>query len=677
MRQRLILSISFLIVLSFVKAQELPSSTVQQLESLAELSENETEDDTFLQQLTFYKNRPLNLNEAGADDLQVFPFLTALHIQNFLAYRRVAGELISIYELQSIPAWDLLTIRKLLPFVTVLQRVNLSNSLRQRFKGGEHYLLFRTSRVLEKAKGYDPSLNDPYLGNRDHLLLRYQYKRGNLLQYGFTADKDAGEEFFRGGQSKGFDFYSAHVFVRNLGSIKAIAVGDFSVNLGQGLVQWQSLAFLRGAEVASIKRMAPVLKPYSAAGEFNFNRGAGMTIQKGRTEATVFASIRKIDANMAFDTTGQKIITSFLSSGLHRTVSEMAKKSNTEQTSLGGNISWKHKMLHLGFNAVYHSFSQPVQKRSEPYNLFALTGSSALNMSTDYSFTFKNLHFFGEAAVDKDYNMAILNGALASLDPKVDVSLLHRYYKKDYVTVYGNAFSENTLPANESGLYFGLRLRPSEKVNLNAYSDIYQFPWLKYRTDAPSVGRDFLVQLSYQPSKQMEVYTRYRNERKAINARGDGPGTNEVSARLKQQWRAHITYNISRRLTWQSRMEVAWYDQGGPNEEEGFLFFTGASYKAGNRLSANGRVVFFETTGFNSRIYTYENDVLYSFSTPFYNGSGLRYYFNLNYDVSKYLSLWLKAAQTVYKDQLTTGSGKDELSGNSKSELRLQALLQF
>ncbi|MCU7551054.1 helix-hairpin-helix domain-containing protein [Chitinophagaceae bacterium LB-8] len=661
-----------------IYAQELPSGTQQQLENLAELTENETVDDILLQELESYKKRPLNLNEAEADELHVFPFLSALQIQNFLAYRKSLGGFIDIYELQSIPGWDISTIRKMQPFITIRKPVTFSASIKPRLKGGAHFLLLRSSRILENSDDYDTSRSAHYLGNPNYLLLRYQYKYNNLLQYGFTAENDAGEQFFKGAQSKGFDFYSAHLFTRNVGIFKAIALGDFSVNLGQGLVQWQSISFMKGAEAASIKKQAPVLKHYTSAGEFYFNRGVGLTIQKWNTEATLFGSVRKLDANIVKDSiSGSEAVSSFISSGMHRSSSEIMDKASVEQHSIGGNLSWKVRSFHIGFNAVAHNFSSPVEKRDDPYNLFALKGSSAMNMSTDYSFTYRNFHFFGEAAADENFYKAILSGLLASLHSKVDLSVLHRHYEKDYVTVYGKAFSESTMPTNESGLYLGIRLRPTVNLTINAYSDVYKFAWLKYRVDAPSTGRDYMIQVTYQPNKQMELYTRYRNERKYINNTAAETELNEVIPKLRQQWRVHMSCVLASQLTWQNRMDVVWYDKGGNKEEEGFLFFTGLNYKPLKKLSANGRILFFETSGFYSRIYAYENDVSYSFTTPFYNGNGLRYYVNLNYDVLKHLSVWLKIARTSYQNNLSIDASDSGTNAMAKTEIRLQAALQF
>ncbi len=88
----------------FATGQEIPPTTEQQLENLTDIDQNETEDDSYLQQLEHFKKHPLNLNDADANELKELIFLTDLQIDNLLSYRNLLGKLISIYELQSIPA---------------------------------------------------------------------------------------------------------------------------------------------------------------------------------------------------------------------------------------------------------------------------------------------------------------------------------------------------------------------------------------------------------------------------------------------------------------------------------------------------------------------------------------------------------------------------------------------
>ena len=656
------------------------TNTEQQLENLTDNEQAETEDDSYLQQLEFYRKNPLNLNVADENDLKELKILSGLQISNLITYRRLFGNFISIYELQAVPAWDITTIKKLLPFITVSRAVSISEDFLKRFKGGDQVLLLRYSQVMEKAKGFDPTTSGTkYLGGPGKYFFRYRYQYKNLLQFGLVGDKDAGEQFFKGAQNKGFDFYSAHLFARKIGAIQSLALGDFTVNMGQGLIQWQSLAFRKSVDILTIKRQSPVLRPYNSAGEFNFHRGVGITVQKGKLEATVFASVRKLSANFVADTVNHEdYISSIINSGYHRTVNEVNDRNILRQQTLGGNVKFKATNWHVGFNGILYNFSTPIQKRQEPYNLFAISGKSWNNFSVDYSYTYRNIHFFGEAAADKNMNKAFLNGLLMSVDPRVDISFVYRNIDKAYQAINGNAFTENTYPTNENGLFSGITIRPTAIWRIDAYMDLFKFPWLKYLVDAPSSGNEFLAQVTYTPNRQLEVYTRFRNERKQSNQSGNATTTNFLVTIPRQNWRTQFIYKVSPSLALRSRIELLWYDKKGTNTENGFMTFFDFIYKPLMKpISGNIRLQYFETDDYNSRIYAYENDVLYYFSIPVFYTKGYRYYLNLNADLSKKLSLWLKWSQTIYENRTTIGSGLDEIKGAAKSEMRILLRVSF
>jgi len=350
---------------------QLGSTTEQQLENLTEQQEAETEDDSFLQYLVQLRKNPINLNTAEENELREMKMLSDLQIQNFFAYKRLLGVLISIYELQAIPGLDVETIQKMLPYVRVGSPIPVSADLKQRFTAGQNTILFRVQQQLEKTNGYlrADSIGNRYPGSRQRMFFRYKYNYRNLLQFGLTGDKDAGEQFFKGKQKYGFDFYSFHLFVRKLGAVKMLALGDFTVNLGQGLVQWQSLAFKKSVDITAVKRQADIIRPYNSAAEYNFQRGVGITVGGKNVDLTAFASVRKVDATFNSDTSQlHDYISTILSTGYHRTPSEVAKKNTFTETSFGGNISYKINALHLGVNAVRYQFSVPLIRDIEPYN---------------------------------------------------------------------------------------------------------------------------------------------------------------------------------------------------------------------------------------------------------------------------------------------------------------------
>ena len=127
-----------------------------------------------------------------------------------------------------------------------------------------------------------------------------------------------------------------------------------------------------------------------------------------------------------------------------------------------------------------------------------------------------------------------------------------------------------------------------------------------------------------------------------------------------------------------SRTELLWYDKKGENAEKGFLTFFDIVYKPLlKKYSGNMRLQYFETEGYNSRIYAYENDVLFYYSIPGFFNKGYRYYLNLNYDLTSRISVWLKWSQTIYNNIATIGSGLDEIQGSSKSEIRTMIRINF
>ncbi len=668
---------------AMLHAQDVPNEVIeQQLENVSEAENGETEDDSYLQQLQQLRKTPLNLNAASESDLQVFRWLNDLQIKSFIRYRALLGKLLSLYELQSIPGWDIESINRTRPFIVVGNSTTLAEDFGKRLSGGDHTILMRVGQVIEKSVGFTPK-NDTtaarYLGSPQRLLVRYKYQYKNLLQYGILGEKDPGEQFFKGAQKNGFDFYSFHFFARNIGKIRRLALGDFTVNLAQGLLTYQSLAFRKSVDVMNIKRQTEIFRPYNSPGEYNFHRGAAITVGSDKFQVSAFVSYKKIDGNAVTDTiSSEDYFTSILTGGLHRTASENAKRLNINQFAAGGRLQYRIGQLQLGVNAVHYSLSKPLQKADQPYNEFVFSGTNLTGASVDYAYTFRNVHVFGEIASDQKNSIAQVHGLVASLNPRVDFSLLYRNIARDYNSLYTNAFTESTIPVNERGLYTGLSVRPWGTIRIDLYADMYSFPWLRYRVDRPSKGADYLVQLTWKPNKQVEVYSRYRRERKAINYTSAGLAYHETEDVLRSSWRTQVSYKVSPAVTLRTRAETGWYDTDGKYPEQGFLIFGDVFYKPlMSPLSLNMRLQYFETDGYNSRIYAYESDVLYSYSIPQFSGKGYRSYLNINYDFNRSISAWFRIARTTYPGATSVGSGYDRIDGNHRTDFRVQVLFRL
>ncbi|WP_332368852.1 hypothetical protein [Spirosoma telluris] len=101
--------------------------------------------------LTQLYANPLDLNGASREELETTYLLSERQLNSLAAYRAEFGDLLSIYELQAVPDFDLPTIRRLLPFVTVAGTPGLFGALPT---PTDNYLIVRYEQVLEQQKGF-------------------------------------------------------------------------------------------------------------------------------------------------------------------------------------------------------------------------------------------------------------------------------------------------------------------------------------------------------------------------------------------------------------------------------------------------------------------------------------------------------------------------------------------
>ena len=661
------------------------------IEMIAENAEDEEIDYTTLfDDLIFLLNRPINLNNCTKNDLSSLVLLNEIQINNLLAHIEDNGKLITIYELQAIDGFDLKTINNILPFVKVNRDFEALNvNLKEVLKNGKHELFLRSQLILEEQKGFSPidsadlaaNPNSRYLGSKPKFYTRYRFKYGRNISIGFTGEKDAGEEFFNGSQEQGYDYVSAHAFAKDLGVVKRLAIGDYQVQLGQGLTMWSGLAFGKSAQVMNIKKTAQVIKPYTSVDENLFMRGAAATIAIKKLEFTGFYSKKKIDANISVaDTSSQEVIevTSFQQTGFHATPGELEDKNAIDEAVWGGNIAYKSRKFSTSVSVARAVYSANLNRNLQEYSQFDFSSDENYNYGLDYSYVFKNVNLFGEVSRSQNGGMAYINGVIVSLDPRLSVSVFHRHYDRNFQNLFSNAIGESSRNVNENGLYVGATSKINRRWTLSAYYDVFQFPWLRYRTDAPSIGSEWLAQLNYRPSRKVEMYLRARRELKDENATGITEGINYLVDRRRTYIRYHTSFSLNDAVKLKSRVEVSEYVLGENAPEKGFLVYQDVSYKmTALPLALSFRFAMFETDTYNARMYVYETDVLYAFSIPAYYYRGTRMYIMARVKLLKRMDIWLRYAQTYYDDRSVISSGLPEIQGNTKSEVKAQLRIKF
>lgn len=171
-------------------------------------------------------------------------------------------------ELQAVPEWDAFTIRKILPMLTLETTLPLVPALQQRIKEGGHRMLYRTG-----GQSRSSTSNEDTLKNQYKQLVSYRFNFRDLLRWGITVEKDAGEKSF-------FDHYSLFASISKKGILKNMVLGDYTVNMGQGLIHWQGYALGRSSNMMSCFRQGELFRPHSGTDENRFCRGIAVQLQK-------------------------------------------------------------------------------------------------------------------------------------------------------------------------------------------------------------------------------------------------------------------------------------------------------------------------------------------------------------------------------------------------------------
>ena len=472
-----------------------------------------------LEELAGLHEHPFNLNTATKDDLEQLPFLDADEIEEILAYVYRYGPMQSLGELMLIEELDYPTRQFLALFVYVENPVEEKEKLRLKtlLKGGRHEVTSRLDVPLYKRDGYqipedEVLLKNPikvYLGNSLYHNIRYTYQYRNRLFWGFTAEKDAGEPFGSYG-NMAYDAYSFHFLLKDCGKLKALALGDYRVGFGEGLVVNSDFS-LGKSTLFNMGDTRPSIKKFSSTSETSFFRGMAVTFRFVKVDVSAFYSYLPTDATIRKDGT----VSSLKTDGLHRTLLELSKKHNVMEQSAGADVTWNTEYLSLGATAFYQHFRRSFSKGTELYRQYYPEGKDFLNASLHYRWHRDRFSFSGETAFSNVYGgWATLNKAIYRFNHRYSVVALQRLFAYQYVGLRANSFSEGGAVRNESGFYMGVEAAPLNELKLSAYVDYFYFPWVKFGIPHASEGVEGTFQADWVVSRKWELSGRYQLKRK-------------------------------------------------------------------------------------------------------------------------------------------------------------------
>ena len=629
-------------------------------------------------------SNPADLNTITEEQLRSLFILNETQIQALIAYRNQAGSFLSVYELQNVEGIDHEVFLKLHQFVSVPEVTSTINKnfLKRITLEKNNYLVFRYDRTLEEKKGYESEVSPSgkYAGTPDKLYTRFRTSRPGDFSVGFTAEKDAGEKLSWSPNQKqyGADYISFHAQAMNKGKIKNLIVGDYQAQFGQGLTLGSAFGIGKNSEaVTTIRRANVGFLPYTSLYEAGFFRGAAVSYSMNKNMvAHVMYSSRWRDGNVALDTISEPVqnISSLSYTGLHRTPSEIENRNTVKEKNMAAIVSYKINTLDAGLIMHHTQFSSPLLRKPTLYNQFYFEGDKNTNVGGYLNYAYKNFSFFSEVSSSTDHGMGVTAGVLASLAPSLDFSLHYRKYDRNFFSFYSNALAENTTPQNETGMYWGWKYVPNKKYSFSGYLDLFRFPWLRYRSYAPSDGSEWLFRFNYKPAKNVVLFLQSREETKVRNSTTDDNLYRTVPGTRRNYW-INADYAVSTQLSFRTRAQFNSYSHQGATTH-GMVLLQDVTLSAG-KLSISGRYALFEAADYDNRLYIYEKDVWLAFSFPAYYGVGIRNYVLLQYSISKKVDVWLRWAHVRYTDRDTIGSGSETINGNIRNDVKFQMRLRL
>ncbi len=601
------------------------------------------------------------VNTASIEDLMRIPNINRQSATAIIRCRNLLGGIKNENDLRLAEGISDGLIDRIIPFLIFdnVKDVSFFDSINKSFEAID--FTFRSRGIYDLQR--DQAFKDgKYYGSSLKIYNRFVLSKDNNIRVGVLTEKDPGEKSLN-------DFTTFHFYVHNIGIIKNFVAGDFLFEFGQGLALWSSYSTGKGIETVGIlPRNSKGIIPYLSSDENMFLRGVAVQFSYNNLNFYTFYSSRNLDGSID-QTTNQ--ITSIRLDGLHRDSSEVAHKRIVNEKLFG--ISAYYTFGEIGtIGLLYYNstFGNDFQHNS----LLSPFGNSFDYFSGNYNFSFGRINFSGEAAYNK-ISLATINSVEIVVDKSFSLLFSYRNYPYDYWSLHSNGFGEKDETQNESGFYSGLKWR-TNYGNFSFYYDQFKYPIGDEKLPLPIKENEFLIYYSIKLFHDAEFRLRYTNQIKESVAALNGEYG--VVSKRNDNLRTELLYKLSKFIQLRSRIEFTRiYATTIGESEKGLLIFQDVKYEPTDALSISGRIVFFQSDSYNSRVYVFENDLTGVMSNPALYGDGMRWYLVAHYSTSFGLSLSMKYSELIKPNEKTMGSGDTLINSNVDNRLSFQLDFKF
>lgn len=638
--------IAFAIILALLPGrllcQEENHALRESVEEILTFSED-ADPAAMLEELEGLKESPVNINSGDENEISRLFFLTEFQVMVLADHVRKNGSVVTLYELALLPAFDRNTVLLMAPYISLEPVAQ---------KGGKSY--GRTLVTMTASSRFSRDENDTE-GIRS--LLKVKHEQGSI-SFGLTAENDPGEPFtFK--NAPGTDFLSGYIQYEGKGFINRITAGDFAVRAGEGLLfhssRWMgswlsSPSFMSGRSVSA---------PYTSTEENNFFRGISLTLGSMNAGAVLFASSNKVDARVLFggDSTATGV-SNLVRGGIHVSESQIEARNSLTETVAGLRLIAGAEKVRGGVTAAATWFSLPfIPDMTQPENLHAFAGDWLLNLAADIRAGTGSVLFFAEAGIGLadplsgtagtglpdpqadttgtatikpglSDSWAVTAGVRAKPSGRVTFNILARHFAPGYHAFHSGAFKAGSGSGNETGLSASVHLEAARHLFVTAAADHYRIPWPRYRSSSPSYGSRIEIRGEYEPRDDISLRLSWTSSSREYDAATE-TGTPTSLTHTRKQLGLVFDFSPVQTFRLTTRASASFIT---PSQEKGYLLCQdfSLSFRA-IPLKLWFRYAMCSSGGWDSRLYTWENDLLNSFSVPVMYGEMTRSFVMLSW----------------------------------------------
>lgn len=603
----------------------------------------------------------ISVNTASISELMRIPNINRQSATAIIRHRNLLGVIKNESDLRLTEGISDELIDRIIPFLIFdnVKDVSFFDSINKSFEAIDFTFRSRGIYDLQQDQAFK---NGKYYGSSLKIYNRFVLSKDNNIRVGVLTEKDPGEKSIN-------DFTTFHFHASDIGIIKNFVAGDFLFEFGQGLALWSSYSTGKGIETVGIlPRNSKGIIPYLSSDENMSLRGAAVQFSYNNLNFYTFYSSRNLDGSID-QTTNQ--ITSIRLDGLHRDSSEVAHQRIVNEKLFG--ISADYTFGEIGTIGLLY-YNSTFENDFQHNSLLSPFGNSFDYFSGNYNFSFGRINFSGEAAYNK-ISLATINSVEIAVDKSISLLFSYRNYPYDNWSLHSNGFGEKDGNQNESGFYSGLKWR-TNYGNFSFYYDQFKYPIGDEKLPLPIKGNEFLIYYSIKLFHDAEFRLRYTNQIKESVAALNGEYG--VVSKRNDNLRTELLYKLSKFIQLRSRIEfVKIYPTTISESEKGLLIFQDVKYEPMDELSFSGRIVFFQTDSYYSRVYEFENDLTGVMSNPALYGDGMRWYLVAHYSTSFGLSLSIKYSELIKPNEKSLGSGDTFINSNVDNRLSFQLDFKF